>query len=846
MPVEPARVDRQDTNIERLLRSRAEIDAKLLRHRRALTVMFTDVAGSSAYFEKYGDRPASTMMHRHADLAAGIVSEFRGRVMQTFDDSLMAEFSDPDLAVHAAVNLQRRLQRRNASQPDTDRILLRIGMNHGYCFRHGDSLYGEAVNFAARITRHSGPGQILISRSVRDAVDFSSDFRCNWLGPLSIHGKGEKEDIFEVIWTDPTAYSDLRMDATVAFSRGELLSPGVRPNDFLLPASAPPIATRLPARRTPVPAAPASAPPSLAARYFLVAEIGSGATGIVYKARDRETGETVALKLLRPEFAADAGLLRRFKNELRLARKISHRNVCRIHEFNRTEESAFISMELVVGESLRQLLNRFGALPLRDGLGIARQICEGLQEAHCQGIVHCDLKPENVMVTHGGEVKLMDFGIARAVATHATHHGHPLGTPAYMAPEQAEARAFDHRADIYAAGLIFYEIFTGTPVFTAPTPLAVALKHVRETPTPPRQWVPSLPAALNDAILKCLEKDPAARFSSVGELQAAMAMEPPYQAEQPTEEAAPPEVADVEPAPVPIPWGDNTTHSFVSSLDGHNGPVYAVVFRPDGRVLASASEDRSIRFWEGGAGKEGLRISCHAYALTFSANGKILASGAGSKGAKLWDAATGRELHSFPGHSKLVRCVAISLDGHLLATGSQDATIKMWDVSSGKLLRTLSGHSGGVYAVAFSSDSQWLASGSTDKTVKLWDVRTGGEWCTLAGRGGGIYCLAFSPNGRLLAAGASDKRIKLWELETGRVLRTLAGHDGGVYSVAFSTNGLWLASGSGDCKVKIWDVASGRDLRTLAGHSAPVWAVAFSSDGRWLATGSEDSTIKLW
>src|ERR1700693_3139763 len=150
-------------------------------------------------------------------------------------------------------------------------------------------------------------------------------------------------------------------------------------------------------------------------RYDILGEAGHGSMGNVYKARDRETGETVALKLLKPEIASDQAMMDRFKNELLFARKITHKNVCRVHDFNRIGGIAYTSMEFVEGESLRSVLNRFGGFPLRKGIDVALQICSGLKEAHAQGIVHRDLKPENVMIDAQGNVKIMDFGIARSM-----------------------------------------------------------------------------------------------------------------------------------------------------------------------------------------------------------------------------------------------------------------------------------------------------------------------------------------------------------------------------------------------------------------------------------------------
>jgi serine/threonine protein kinase len=271
---------------------------------------------------------------------------------------------------------------------------------------------------------------------------------------------------------------------------------------------------------------------ALSQRYEILASAGHGSMGNVYKARDRETGETVALKLLKPEIASDQVMMDRFKNELLFARKITHKNVCRVYEFNRLGGMAYTSMEFVEGESLRSVLNRFGGLPQRKATDLALQICSGLKEAHAQGIVHRDLKPENVMIDAQGNVKIMDFGIARSMEAGTRLTGSMVGTPAYMAPEQVAGKPVDYRTDIYSLGLMLYEMFTGAPAFRADNPVAVALKQMREEPVPPREVEPNVPVFAERVILKCLEKEPERRFQSVADLESALrspaaAMPPP-------------------------------------------------------------------------------------------------------------------------------------------------------------------------------------------------------------------------------------------------------------------------------------------------------------------------------
>jgi serine/threonine protein kinase len=449
-----------------------------------------------------------------------VIGEHGGAVIKKIGDSVMAEFTSVAAGVRAAVVIQRQLHALNDTLADRERIRLRIGIHTGTAFRRESDVFGDAVNLAARITKRTGPAQILVSKAVQEAITGDGDFNCVWLGKVEFEGRAEKEGVFEVLWTDPATYQELRRNVTAALLRGDLVSPGLELEELLSAAAAEgAIASPL----TGMPATPGDAagqPPvtPLPERYEVLGELGRGGMGIVYKARDRETGEIVAIKLLMPQIACDDGVMERFKNEPRLARKITHKYVCRTHDLSRTGDTAFITMEYVEGESLRGALNRFGTLSSRKVIQIGQQICAALHEAHTQGVVHRDLKPENVMLDEHGNVKLMDFGIARSVNISSKSTGNIVGTPAYMAPEQAEGKPVDSRADIYALGLILYEAMTGIPAFMGESPVAVAVMQIREDPTPPRLLEPSLSPHLEAVILRCLAKDPAHRFSSAKEL----------------------------------------------------------------------------------------------------------------------------------------------------------------------------------------------------------------------------------------------------------------------------------------------------------------------------------------
>ena len=288
--------------------------------------------------------------------------------------------------------------------------------------------------------------------------------------------------------------------------------------------------------------------------------------------------------------------------------------------------------------------------------------------------------------------------------------------------------------------------------------------------------------------------------------------------------------------------------NLLATLTGHSGTVWFVSFSPDGQVLASGSDDDTIKLWDVGSRREIATLKGHSYdvfSVSFSPDGQVLASGSRDNTIKLWDMDSRREIATLKGHSNTVSSVSFSPDGQVLASGSLDKTIKLWDVGSRREIAALKGHSNRVWSVSFSPDGQVLASGSYDDTIKLWDVGSQREIATLKGHRDTVLSVSFSPDGQVLASGF-DKTIKLWDVGSRREIATLKGNRYGVFSVSFSPDGQVLASGSRDKTIKLWDVGSRREIATLKGHSNGVISVSFSPDGQVLASGSFDHTIKLW
>lgn len=256
-------------------------------------------------------------------------------------------------------------------------------------------------------------------------------------------------------------------------------------------------------------------------RYHIEALLGRGGMGEVYKATDRELGRSVAIKLVLTDLATDPEIMQRFKQELLMASKVSHKNILRIHDLGEVEGLKFISMAYVEGSDLHHVLKQEGRLPIERAVKIFRQLCSALAAAHAEGVLHRDLKPQNVLVDQDDNVYVSDFGLAKSLETGAegmTRTGELMGTPRYMAPEQALRGKLDHRADLYSLGLILYEMVTGEVPFAGETAMQVMLLRIQEKPRNPKEINPDLPDYLAKIIMRCLEKEPERRYQSAEEI----------------------------------------------------------------------------------------------------------------------------------------------------------------------------------------------------------------------------------------------------------------------------------------------------------------------------------------
>ncbi|KAL6756674.1 hypothetical protein V8C86DRAFT_3136436 [Haematococcus lacustris] len=293
---------------------------------------------------------------------------------------------------------------------------------------------------------------------------------------------------------------------------------------------------------------------------------------------------------------------------------------------------------------------------------------------------------------------------------------------------------------------------------------------------------------------------------------------------------------------------DATTGSCTNTLEVDSGSVNGVALSPDGKTMFSGSEDKSIEVWDVASGScihNWYKNTKRVASVAFSPCGKTVVSGSDDMTIRVWDVATGSCTHTLDGHTNEVTSVAFSLDGQSLMSGSRDKTIRVWDMAFGDCTPTLEGHTNKVMCTALSTDGKILVSGSKDQTIRVWDLSTGDCTHTLKGHSSGVRSVALSHDNKILVSGSGDQTIKVWDLATGDCTHTLKGHTSNVNSVALSLDAKRLVSGSWDKTIKVWDVGTGNGTHTLVGHTHGVTCVAFSPDDKFLVSGSGNNTI-MW
>jgi len=589
-------------------------------------------------------------------------------------------------------------------------------------------------------------------------------------------------------------------------------------------------------------------------RYRLDAQLGRGGMGEVWRGYDVELRRAVAVKVLL-DLDADEELLLRFKREAFIGAQLQHPGITVVHDIGRHNNRLFIVMELLEGRDLAAVLAQSPkGLPIPEAVEFALQAAEALAAAHARQVVHRDLKPANLFVLANGQLKICDFGIARtAQATEGlTVTGRPFGTPAYMAPEQWRGKHVDARCDMYALGCVLYALLTGSPPFPA-TEQAWALMrcHLDETPAHLRSVRPEVPARLDTLVASLLAKHPRARPDAPTTVQRLRAATDPEQRpplrwpSRRTILAAGFGTLAAAGTAIAARWpGDGNPPSF--TLTGHTDAVNSVAFSPDGKILASGSNDATVRLWNVAARTSitSLGGGGSVRTVAFSHDGKTIASG-DDHDIWLWGAVTRAGAGTLAETDGSIMCVAFSPDSKTLASANGNGSIGLWDLATQVHVASLGNTADhGAVCVAFSPDGTTIASADYG-TVQLWNAATHGSIATLTGHTDAVNSVAFSPDGKTIASGSADATVRLWNVATRGSIATLTGHTAEVTSVAFSPDGKTIASGD-DHDIWLWDVAKQTRTNKLTGHTAEVTSVAFSPDGKTIASASFDKSVRLW
>jgi WD40 repeat protein/serine/threonine protein kinase len=629
--------------------------------------------------------------------------------------------------------------------------------------------------------------------------------------------------------------------------------------------------------------------------YEILATLGRGGMGVVYQARHTKLGRTVALKMILSGAHAGADDLGRFRTEAEAIARLQHPNIVQIFEVGEQSGLPFFSLEFCGGGSLERKLGGT-PLPPKEAAHLVETLARAMQAAHDKGVVHRDLKPANVLLAEDGTPKITDFGLAKKLDPASprresggglTATGAVMGTPSYMAPEQAgsKSKEIGPRTDVYALGAILYELLTGRPPFRAATQLDTIMQVVSDEPVPPSQLQSRTPRDLETICLKCLQKEPGKRYVSAAALAEDLRR---FQNGEPIQ-ARPVGRAErswrwcrrnpVGAALIAVlVVGTAVATSLAVWALGERNRADQNAAEAEGAknqandAAQKAQENEKRALWE--KDEKDRQLTRAEWMLYASQLFLAQAAWNDNRIDLAWDYLDRtrqdyrgweyRYLYTqflknqrvFRGHSEPVTAVAFSPDGKRLASVSspsnlqQPGEVKVWDTETGQEVRAINGHTMAVTAVAFSPNGKHLASASIDRTVRLWEVDTGKEIRTL-GHTINVTNVCFSPDGQFLASSSADGIVWLWEGETGKEVRTLKGHTNWVDCVCFSPDSKRLASASLDGTVRLWEAGTGKEVRTVqipvaAQGRARVRVVAFSPDGKRLVSGSLDGAVRLW
>jgi len=590
--------------------------------------------------------------------------------------------------------------------------------------------------------------------------------------------------------------------------------------------------------------------------------------GHVYRARDPILDREVALKTVAPELLAKADTLARFQREARAAARLQHPNIVTIFELGEVDGTLFIAMELLEGMDLAQAMSPPDRLSLMQKIRVGVDLCRGLDFAHKHGVFHRDVKPANVRLLRDGTLKIVDFGIARLDDSTMTQTGMVLGTPSYMAPEVLRGKPVDHRADMWAAGVVLYEMLAGVRPFDAPTIAALVYKIVHEPPPPLDAAALGLPPGIREIVERALAKDPGGRFRDCAEmadaLQTILGLTP--SGERPMSPAA-------REAAYRKALDDARALFSRQDLEGAmNAARRAQALEPSRAELLALMRDLEDRLRDaptigratpapvppppraGVATRLAPAPAPRVEAATLTPPPR-LATGF-LEALATSGSAVFRELALF-GEPPGTATALLAPAGDVLAASGTDGAIRLWDLRA-RVRRAMlrsemhqrTGHDAVALCLAFSADGRLLASGHVDGAVHLWDLEQAAEVPVKLRHESSVGAVAFAPDGRILTSGGMDSNLKLWDLaaaRAGEARRELFRQPAGVTAMAYvGEKGACLVTGHANRVLRIVDARTCRLIGSLRGPEAQISLLLLSPDGRHLAAASHDRSIRVY
>ena len=689
--------------------------------------------------------------------------------------------------------------------------------------------------------------------------------------------------------------------------------------------------------------------------YLIESVLGEGGFGITYLAKDTKLGARVAIKEYFPhglttrndQFSVVAKPgnaskdyqwgLEQFLKEAQALARFKHNHIVRVLRFLEVNGTAYMVMEYEEGEGLSEYMKKHGGrLDEATLLKIFVPVLNGLQAVHSAGLLHLDIKPDNVYLRSDGQPVLIDFGSARQTARGPNAQERIALTPAYAAIEQYPDKGKQGPwTDIYSIGASMYHCISGKQPIDALRRYQTILKHKADPLIPATKLeVEGYSKYIRECIDWAIQIYPSHRPKGAIQLQEGLMGKgrPGKQQTQPViqpgqnqnrepiveEKTFQDKIKRVDlwkiaqgalvslivvagivvaiaywkyrnaPHVAPVTTKSDTEYTpeeaerytreaiekakaagevklarlttptifhrkdkveLTRTLVGHQGSVYSLAFLANGRQLASASEDGTIRIWDINTGNAvrtltGHRRSVHAIAV--SPNGRLIVSAGNEQDLFLWDVRKSKLIGKLTGHDYDVYTLQFSTDGRLLASSGKDQSIIIWDMNKKRILHTLEGHEDTVLTLSFSPDGKGLLSGGEDGQLKHWDTETGKQTWSMRGHQGLVSAVGFSPDGKWFASSGKSNIFKLWNAETGELQHTMASAPRKINSLMFTPDSKQLIAGGTDKMLRIWSVSTGEVIHELSGHRSVIHAVVLSPDKKTIASAGSDGLVQIW